>query len=537
MSYSSLLSMAAAGGDSPSLDALSSRFAHLPSRRTSDAAYPAVVASSYSPRGDSTAVAATAFLAAAAADKRRNRDSMYHADCPTSSNSKLDSLLTNCGSEETAYPLTAGADSSAFADYFFAAGAELSASDASPTSAGASSTPGFDNGNDDAVTATPAFSGTTTAPPVTSFFAAQKPLYSTTALGKLDTDSTACRGGGGVVIARDADVASSPASSSSSSATRVENVEWHMLDKRKFYPMSTVCSFFIRGTLFPFTLIKTRIQIQEQKEMYRGTYDALRKIYAAEGVGGFYRGFWVNSMQVFSGIFYISTYEGVRHLMSTQFDVHGSVVRSFAGGLCASVVGQMITVPMDVVSQHMMLIGSAHGTGTKRLKIAKHDAIYVPPEALKTRFGAFQTIMKEIHARHGFPGYYRGYWISVCTYAPNSALWWGFYQWYIDLLSKVLPHSIPALMVQACSAPAAGLSAAVLTNPIDVVRARVQVEGNCSARQAAARLWQEESYRMFTKGLSARFIQSSFFSFLIILGYETVKRLSLKEEYKHLVPW
>ena len=40
------------------------------------------------------------------------------------------------------------------------------------------------------------------------------------------------------------------------------------------------------------------LQIQEQKEMYRGTYDALRKIYAAEGVGGFYRGFWVNSMQV-----------------------------------------------------------------------------------------------------------------------------------------------------------------------------------------------------------------------------------------------
>ena len=75
--------------------------------------------------------------------------------------------------------------------------------------------------------------------------------------------------------------------------------------------------------------------------------------------------------QVFSGIFYISTYEGVRHLMSTQFDIHDSVVRSFAGGLCASVVGQMITVPMDVVSQHMMLIGSTHGVGSKRLRIAK----------------------------------------------------------------------------------------------------------------------------------------------------------------------
>jgi len=293
----------------------------------------------------------------------------------------------------------------------------------------------------------------------------------------------------------------------------------------------------IRGMLYPFTLIKTRIQIQEQKEMYKGTYDALRKIYAAEGVGGFYRGFWVNSIQVFSGIFYISTYEGVRHLMATRFDVHDLVLRAFVGGLCASVIGQMITVPFDVVSQHMMLIGAAQSRGAKKLGIAKNDPIHVPPEALKTRFGVFQTIIREIHARHGMPGYYRGYWISICTYAPNSALWWGFYHWYIDALSKILPSSVPALMVQTCSAPAAGLSAAVLTNPIDVVRARVQVDGDCSAREAATRLWQEEKYRMFTKGLSARFIQSSFFSFLIILGYETVKRLSLKEEYKNSVPW
>ena len=78
------------------------------------------------------------------------------------------------------------------------------------------------------------------------------------------------------------------------------------------------------------------------------------------------------SSQVFSGVFYISTYEGVRHLLATKLDVHDLVVRAFVGGLCASVVGQMITVPFDVVSQHMMLIGAgSQDKGVKKLRIAR----------------------------------------------------------------------------------------------------------------------------------------------------------------------
>lgn len=50
-------------------------------------------------------------------------------------------------------------------------------------------------------------------------------------------------------------------------------------------------------------------------------------------------------------------------------------------------------------------------------------------------------------------------------------------------------------------------------------------------------LWREEKMRIFTKGLSARLVQSATFSFSIILGYETIKRLSVTEEYRHQVKW
>ena len=48
------------------------------------------------------------------------------------------------------------------------------------------------------------------------------------------------------------------------------------------------------------------------------------------------------------------------------------------------------------------------------------------------------------------------------------------------------------------------------------------------------KLWHQEGYRLFYKGLTARLSYSAFYSVFIICGYETVKRLSLKPEYKHI---
>lgn len=56
-------------------------------------------------------------------------------------------------------------------------------------------------------------------------------------------------------------------------------------------------------------------------------------------------------------------------------------------------------------------------------------------------------------------------------------------------------------------------------------------------RETVRVLWKEEGVWMVTKGLSARLVQSIPLSFFIILGYETVKRWSVLEEYKDQVRW
>ena len=74
----------------------------------------------------------------------------------------------------------------------------------------------------------------------------------------------------------------------------IEVIELHMMDKRKYFPLTLCSGLTIRSLLYPFMLIKTRLQIQRGNTVYKGTFDALFKIRKNEGMSGLYRGFWVS---------------------------------------------------------------------------------------------------------------------------------------------------------------------------------------------------------------------------------------------------
>lgn len=112
-------------------------------------------------------------------------------------------------------------------------------------------------------------------------------------------------------------------------------------------------SFSVRCALFPLTVIKTQLQVQFKNDVYKGMIDCGSKIYTAEGVRGLYRGFWISSFQIVSGVFYISTYEGVRHILTQKG--FGFKTKAILAGGAASLVGQTIIVPFDVISQHIMV--------------------------------------------------------------------------------------------------------------------------------------------------------------------------------------
>ena len=149
------------------------------------------------------------------------------------------------------------------------------------------------------------------------------------------------------------------------------------------------------------------------------------------------------------------------------------------------------------------------------------------------------SIPQEIFRNHGVLGFYKGYCASLAFYAPSSALWWGFYAYFRDAFYRQAKslgwhgqqHTLSGRVLDSCAAASAGVISVVITNPIDVARTRLQVDGNVhdgkTLRSTLVSLWREEGMRSFLKGVNARIFATVPSSILIINVYELVKKLSV----------
>lgn len=231
---------------------------------------------------------------------------------------------------------------------------------------------------------------------------------------------------------------------------QVRHIEWEEMDKRKFYFFGPTLFLGIRALLYPANLVKTRLQVQRKHALYKGSFDAFKKIVRFEGIRGLYKGFLVSSFGLLAGQCYITTLE----LVKTRTKHYNTALRGFLAGGIASIVGQTITVPVDVISQKLMVQGQGDATG--KLKGAS-------------------VIIREVIKTGGPLGLYRGYLISLMTYGPSSAIWWSSYGAYTALVGSIVISGTPHLLVLATAGSMAGFTTATLTNPLDIMRTRLQV--------------------------------------------------------------
>ncbi|CAM9139186.1 unnamed protein product [Chrysoparadoxa australica] len=315
-----------------------------------------------------------------------------------------------------------------------------------------------------------------------------------------------------------------------------EPIDWDQLDKKKFYFYGISCFLGVRVLLYPTFLIKTIIQVafihlpahHFQSPLSLTIFLSLPRI----GIRGLYKGFWVSSLQLVFRQGYFTLYELLRRTLGPGTPIYealgptrGEVVRNIVSGGGASVIMQVATVPVDVVTQNRLLCW---------LLLTSSPALAGKPASTAL------AVASSVYKAGGFWGFYKGFSAAVFQFAPTSAIWWsafGFYQPHIgDAIDSAvrsenkLRNGSIEMISQGAAGFCAGATTVVLTNPLDVIRTRLQVHGtggdNKTIRSELKYLLRTGGPGALMKGLVPRLISVAPSSTVIILVYSTIKKWS-----------
>lgn len=306
------------------------------------------------------------------------------------------------------------------------------------------------------------------------------------------------------------------------------DISWERIDKAKFNLYGVGLFTAVSAVLYPISLVKTRIQVAAGESVHTNAVGVFKKILKNDGVRGLYRGFGTTAMGSIPGrAMFLATLEiskdSTNRLISSVNlpDATRTAVANGVAGLVSSLVSEIYYVPLDVVTQRLMVQGL--------------------PGVTKYTGGidAFRRILQT----EGIFGLYRGFAMSVITYCPSTAVWWGAYGTSQHVILKSLgygkidngqsPNQGLLVTVQAVGGVMSGAASSVITTPLDTIKTRLQVmekkEGHTPTITGTVKqLVNEDGWKGFYRGLGPRFLSMSLWGTSMIVTYEFLKRLSLK---------
>ena len=223
-----------------------------------------------------------------------------------------------------------------------------------------------------------------------------------------------------------------------------KHIEWHHIDKKKFYAVWSISYLSINMCSYPALLVKTRLQVQTTRGVYKNTFHAFTQITRTEGWRGLYKGFFVGQLNLMADYMYYTSYEVSREQLSAlSFGARG-----FFAGSVAAAAEQCFCCPVDVVSQRLMI--QRHSNGAK-------------------------TVVTSLLANSGFCGLYRGFTAAIMQEGVQNGVLWASYGIILDLIGSSVPVATPRIVIQGSAGAVSGLIAAVIGNPLDIIRVRMQV--------------------------------------------------------------
>jgi solute carrier family 25 protein 44 len=195
------------------------------------------------------------------------------------------------------------------------------------------------------------------------------------------------------------------------------------------------------------------------------------------------------------------------------------LVTPFSGGVAggmAALSSQLIVVPMDVISQKQM----------------------VSENPISAR-----EVMRTIISFDGYRGLFRGFGLSLLTSLPAGSIWWAIYAGSKDQLLKMnldfgmkteaalIPGFETAKLatIQVASAFSAAIAAALVTQPLDTIKTRLQVLGTTSGASAMSITKELASTGKLYQGLLPRIAHMGIWGSVLSSAYEYLKVVSRKD--------
>ncbi|KAK3940741.1 calcium-binding mitochondrial carrier protein [Diplogelasinospora grovesii] len=262
------------------------------------------------------------------------------------------------------------------------------------------------------------------------------------------------------------------------------------------FVLGSLAGAFGAFMVYPIDLVKTRIQNQRGQNpgqrLYKNSLDCFRKVIRNEGFRGLYSGVLPQLVGVApEKAIKLTVNDLVRGWFSKDNKIWWGheVIAGGAAGACQVV----FTNPLEIVKIRLQVQG----------------------EVAKSVEGAPKRSAMWIVRNLGLVGLYKGASACLLRDVPFSAIYFPTYNHLKkDLFGESPTKKLGVLQLLTAGA-IAGMPAAYLTTPCDVIKTRLQVEARkgdtayTGLRHAAKTIWKEEGFRAFFKGGPARILRSS----------------------------
>ncbi|BBN16303.1 hypothetical protein MPTK1_7g05190 [Marchantia polymorpha subsp. ruderalis] len=256
------------------------------------------------------------------------------------------------------------------------------------------------------------------------------------------------------------------------------------------------------AVMYPMMTVKSRLQVQggatagggggaASMYMYRGPMHAIYSISAKEGWRTLYKGYATVGQIAPAQALYMATYQTSKKVLPGGEE---NPLVHFCGGVIATLVQSSVMVPTEVIRQRQMVqTTGGEGAYTGSLHAAR-----------------------TIYQLEGAAALYRGFLLAQMVWGPYNAIYlplWEASKKVAVKFSEAESKEKLAVQYELGSAFFSASIASALTNPADIIKTRLQVQGKSNvnssthyngALDAARSIYRKEGVRGFTKGMSSR---------------------------------